>query len=110
MSRPSAARKSPVTPPIVKSPMKPRMYIIGVCHETDARYSVAVQLKTLIADGTATKKLKNAKIIAEYIEMPATNMWCAHTRKPRNAIASEEYATRSEERRVGKECRSRWSP
>ena len=26
------------------------------------------------------------------------------------ADSSYEYATRSEERRVGKECRSRWSP
>ena len=25
-------------------------------------------------------------------------------------VKFEEYTTRSEERRVGKECRSRWSP
>ena len=28
----------------------------------------------------------------------------------RQAIVNEEAGTRSEERRVGKECRSRWSP
>ena len=28
----------------------------------------------------------------------------------RAATAANEYSSRSEERRVGKECRSRWSP
>ena len=35
----------------------------------------------------------------------------AHTRKAnKKAVKKEQEATRSEERRVGKECRSRWSP
>jgi hypothetical protein len=47
----------------------------------------------LIAEGIATKNDRNEKISAEYIEMPATNRWWAHTRKPMKAIASEENAT-----------------
>ena len=35
---------------------------------------VAVQLKTLIAEGTATRKLRNEKIIPAYIDWPETNM------------------------------------
>ena len=45
--------------------MNPRTYSIGVCHDTDPLYIVAVQLKTLMADGTATHIDRNEKIIAE---------------------------------------------
>ena len=53
---------------------------------------VAVQLNTLIADGTATRKLRIEKTIPAYIDCPETNMWCPHTRKPSTAIAMLEYA------------------
>ena len=33
-----------------------------------------------------------------------------HAHRPGGPMAREELLTRSEERRVGKECRSRWSP
>ena len=56
MSRPTAARNRPVSPPIVNRPMTPIAYSMGVCHEIDPLYIVAVQLKTLMADGTATRK------------------------------------------------------
>src|ERR1039458_1517461 len=39
--------------------------------------------------------------------MPATS---AHSRFPESRHAIQNSVTRSEERRVGKECRSRWSP
>ena len=32
------------------------------------------------------------------------------TEKSMNAMGDKKYTFRSEERRVGKECRSRWSP
>ena len=48
-------QKRPVSPPIVNRPMKPKAYSIGVWNEIEPLYSVAVQLKTLIADGMATK-------------------------------------------------------
>ena len=47
---------------------------------------VAVQLKTLIADGIATTKLRIEKTMPAYIDWPLTNMWCPQTRKPRTAI------------------------
>ncbi len=46
---------------MVNSPMKPNAYSIGVSKETDPLYMVAVQLNTLIAEGTATRKLSNEK-------------------------------------------------
>ena len=53
----------------------------------DPLYSVAVQLKTLIADGIATRKLRIEKTMPAYIDWPVTNMWWPQTRKPRTAIA-----------------------
>src|SRR5256886_17121107 len=63
-------------------------------------------------DGAIPGKTKEliALGIAQITQCP----WCidAHTKKAALAGASDaEIAeTRSEERRVGKECRSRWSP
>ena len=44
--------------------MKPRAYSIGVSHEIEPLYIVAVQLKTLMAEGIATRKLSAEKISA----------------------------------------------
>ena len=55
MSMPRAARNRPVSPPTVNRQTKPRAYSIGASNETEPLYSVAVQLNTLIADGTATR-------------------------------------------------------
>src|SRR6185437_1431331 len=69
-------------------------YSIGVENEIDPLYMVAVQLKTLIAEGTATRKLRNENTRAEYSEIPATNMWCAQTRNPIAAMAILDAATK----------------
>src|SRR3979490_3240385 len=93
-SRPTAARNSPVSPPTVKRPMKPMAYSIGVSHEIDPLYIVAVQLKTFTAEGIATRKLRIEKISAAYTDSPAMNMWWPQTRKPRAAIARLGGATK----------------
>src|SRR5947209_19518621 len=43
------------------------------------------------------------------IEHPEPDLFVVHTRGV-TFIGQEAHATRSEERRVGKECRSRWAP
>ncbi len=43
---------------------------------------MAVQLNTLIAEGTATTKLRNEKTMPAKGDWPDTNMWWPHTRKP----------------------------
>src|SRR4029077_475713 len=73
--------------------MKPMAYSIGVSHEIEPLYIVAVQLKTLTADGIATRKLRIEKISAEYTDCPATNMWWPHTRNPRIAMPRLANAT-----------------
>src|SRR5215216_8027923 len=92
-SMPIAARNNPVKPPMVNNPMNPIAYNIGVCHDTDPLYIVAVQLKTFTADGMATRKLNIEKISYAYTDCPATNMWWPHTRKPSTAIPRLENAT-----------------
>src|SRR5437867_12704686 len=93
-SRPTEARNRPVNPPIVKRPMKPMAYSIGVSHEIEPLYIVAVQLKTLTADGIATRKLRIENTSAAYTDWPATNMWWPQTRKPRTAMPTLANATK----------------
>jgi hypothetical protein len=50
-------------------------------------------LNTFTADGIATRKLRIEKIIAEYTDSPATNMWWPHTRKLSTAMARLANAT-----------------
>jgi hypothetical protein len=57
-------------------------------------YIVAVQLKTLIAEGIATRKLRIEKMSAAYTDCPATNMWCPQTRNPSTAMPRLAKATK----------------
>src|ERR687898_964997 len=93
-SRPIDARNNPVKPPIVNSPMNPIAYSIGVSHDTEPLYIVAVQLKTFTADGIATRKLKNENTNDAYTDWPATNRWWPHTRNPSTAMPMLEKATK----------------
>jgi len=65
---------------------------IGASSEIEPRHMVAIQLNTLIADGMAMKNVRKLKIAPANRLMPATNMWCAQTRKPSSAMATEENA------------------
>src|SRR4029450_7266025 len=93
-SSPTDARNSPVSPPIVNSPMKPIAYSIGVSHATEPLYIVAVQLNTFTADGIATRKLRIEKISAADTDCPAAKMRGTQTRKPSTAIARLANATK----------------
>ena len=87
-----AARKIPVRPPIVNSPMNPSAYSIGVAKLIAPLYSVAVQLKTLMAEGTATSIDSSEKTKPAYMDWPLTNMWWPQTTKPMAAMATEDAA------------------
>ena len=65
MSMPSEPRKTPVSPPMVNSPIKPNAYSIGVSNVIDPFCSVNDQLKILIADGTATSMVSRLNTSAE---------------------------------------------
>src|SRR5437016_6493215 len=99
LSVPHAARAmiprvTPVRPRTVKCTLKPIAYSIGASYEIEPLYMVAVQLKTFTADGMATRKLKNEKIIPAYGDWPLTNMWWPHTRNPRTAMPRLANATK----------------
>src|SRR5258708_22128759 len=79
---------------MVNRPMNPNAYSIGVSKMIDPRNIVAGQLKTLMAEGTATRKLSSEKYRLAYIDMPVTNMWCPQTRKPITAIPMLDAATK----------------
>src|SRR3954466_9325733 len=53
-------------------------------------HNVVNQLNTLIADGTAINKVNSTKKDPRNGFIPDTNMWCAHTRKDRMAIANND--------------------
>ncbi len=55
-------------------------------------YSVAIQLNTLMALGTATTMVSKENIILPNSLMPLVNIWCAQTKLPNPAIAMLENA------------------
>ena len=44
------------------------------------------------------------------LAMVICTMFCTNTAKAETSTETKKTISRSEERRVGKECRSRWSP
>ena len=54
--------------------MKVKAYSMGASKWIRPRYRVAVQLKTLIAEGTATRKVSSENTTPAYIDWPLTNM------------------------------------
>src|SRR5580765_5820145 len=89
----NAARKIPVRPPNVKSPMKPSEKSIGESNWRFPRHVVASQLKILMPVGTAMTIDEIMKKLSSPTPSPVVNMWCAHTSIEKNAIASVEKAT-----------------
>ena len=59
---------------MVNRPMKASAYSIGASNWIDPLCRVAVQLKTLIADGTATMKLMKENTRLASNDCPVTNM------------------------------------
>ena len=56
------------------------------------RQSVASQLKILIPVGTAIVNEDSMKNASTTVAVGVANMWCAHTSRPRNAIATVDAA------------------
>src|SRR3954467_8302452 len=82
-----AATHRPVRPPIVNRPMNPMAHSIGVVSMTWPLYSVAVQLNTLMADGTPMMNDRTEKTVPAYTLWPDTNRWWPQTRNPTRAMA-----------------------
>ena len=72
--------------------MKPTANSIGVVKWIRPSQIVASQEKILIPVGTAISSVVTIIGTRSQLAMPATNMWCAQTEKPRIRIASSESA------------------
>src|SRR2546427_10532050 len=92
---------------------------------TGARGSALQHYKWYVWDGTAWSVVQNWSTSATYAWTPTTpnvnyrlQVWVRSSGNsvdlpegfPANAAAYRELPFRSEERRVGKECTSRWAP
>ena len=61
-------------------------------------------------DGAPEEKERGITINTAHVEYQTEKRHYAHVDCPGHADYVKNMITRSEERRVGKECRSRWSP
>jgi hypothetical protein len=84
------ARKTPVTPPMMKLATKPMQNSIGVVRRTFPFHIVVIQLKVLTADGIAIANETAMNDTCSRRSMPVENMWWAQTPKLRTPIASVE--------------------
>ena len=64
----------------------------------------------LIAGATGTGKTVTLKVLAEQLSKRGIPVFLADVKGDLASLAEIGELLRSEERRVGKECRSRWSP
>src|ERR1051325_8305184 len=84
----------PDSPPITNIDTKPSAHNIGVAKEILPSHIVASHEKTLIPVGTAIRSVVTIIGTRSHGAMPETNMWCAHTEKPRTRIAISDKAIR----------------
>ena len=82
----------PERPPITNIETKPSANSIGVVKLIFPSHSVASQQKTLMPVGIAISSVVTIIGTRSHGAMPATNMWCAQTEKPRTRIAISESA------------------
>jgi hypothetical protein len=88
MSKEEFARMTPVNPPTVNRNTNPIDHSMGESIDKCAFVIVAIQLKILIPVGMAMIIVADVKYARVSMSIPTVNMWCAHTRNPRNPIVS----------------------
>src|ERR1700722_552710 len=79
----------PVSPAMRNWNRNPMQNSIGVVKRIRPPHRVAIQLKILIPVGTPTSIVDSVKKAFETEVMPTVNMWCAHTLRLTNMIATE---------------------
>ena len=87
MSNDLFASTMPVSPPTVNRNKKPRTHSMGLSGLAGVPCKVASHEKILIPVGTAIIIVAEVKYARVSTSIPTVNMWCAHTTKPRSAIA-----------------------
>src|SRR6478609_1499073 len=94
MSIGTAPSMIPERPPMTNIDTKPSAHNMGVVKCIRPSHIVASHEKTLIPVGTAISSVVTIMGTRSQLAIPATNMWCAHTEKPRIRIASRLKAMR----------------
>ena len=79
--------KIPLNPPMTNIDTKARAKHIAVVNSIEPRHMVPIQLKVLMADGTAMTIVETEKAALSVRFMPLTNMWWPQTMNPRNPMA-----------------------
>ena len=80
-------------PPSTKMRRKPSEKSSGVVNRTVPFHSVATSAKTCTPLGTAIRRLTPEKNAIASAGRPVANMWCTHTPKLMNAMATSAVAT-----------------
>ena len=75
-------------PPITNSAGSAAAKYSGVFITIDPFHRVAIQLKILMPVGTAIRNELSMKNTSTTVAVGVVNMWCAHTSRPRNAMAT----------------------
>src|SRR5437870_13698641 len=92
MSQGAHARNTPEMPPRTNIERKPMAKSSGGLNHSEPPQIVASQLNIFTPVGTAMSIDDAMKNSCSGTPIPATNMWWPKTLKPRNPIATEEYA------------------
>src|SRR5436190_20029571 len=80
----------PVKPPEMNKLTKPMENKAPGVNRILPLHNVVSQLNTLIAEGTAISNVSKTKTDPRNGFSPVTNMWCAHTRNARIAMANND--------------------
>src|SRR6266481_9892911 len=77
----------PLNPPMTNMETNARAKHIGVLNRIDPPQTVPIQLKVLIAEGTAITMVEKEKVADSKRFIPLTNMWWPQTMKPSPPMA-----------------------
>ena len=80
---------------------------LDVATQEELRKAASLELRFALAPAGAIRK---ALLMAQNSARPKLSDVLSHAEGIRGALSTAPFSSRSEERRVGKECRSRWSP
>ena len=83
-------RNIPVRPPEINRLTKPIANNVAGVNLIFPLHKVVSQLNTLMAEGTAINSVSKTKTDPRKGFSPVTNIWCAHTRNARIAIANSD--------------------
>src|SRR5271167_2497999 len=112
----TALAGDPLTPEGILKLTDAQMRRVGLSRQKTAYLrDLSAKTKAGLLEFERMKEMPEDDVIAHLTQVKGIGVWTAHMflmftlRRP-DILPTGDYGVRSEERRVGKECRSRWSP